>query len=136
MIEVSNLTTVRISGEFLKRVAKKVLEGEGAGRRKKELELSIVLVGAGRIKELNKKSRKKNKATDVLSFSYNGSGEIVICLRQVKKNAKRYKSTLEKELARVLIHGILHILGQDHETSKLKAKRMEKKQEHYLKLFS
>ena len=132
MIEINNLTTVQrmINEEFLKKVAKKVLKGEG----KKELELSIVLVGSGRIKELNKKYRKKNKVADVLSFLYNGSGEIVICLREVKKNAERYKSTFEKELSRVLIHGILHLLGEDHEISKEKAKVMEKKQENYLKL--
>lgn len=131
-IEINNLTTVQrmINEEFLKKVAKKVLEGEG----KKELELSIVLVGSGRIKELNKKYRKKNKVADVLSFLYNGSGEIVICLREVKKNAERYKSTFEKELSRVLIHGILHLLGEEHEISEEKAKVMEKKQENYLKL--
>ena len=105
MIEVNNLTTNPIDEEFLKGVARKVLEGENEA----ENNLSIVLVGQGRIRELNKKYRKKNKVTDVLTFG-NGLNEIVICLREVKKNSKKYSITLEKELARVLIHGILHLL--------------------------
>jgi len=115
------LTTNKVDEEFLKGLAKKVLQGED----KKEMELSMALVGQGRIRELNKKYRKKNKATDVLSFQYDGSGEIVICLREVKKNAKKFKSTFKKELARVLIHGILHILGYDHEG-------MKEKENYYL----
>lgn len=121
MIEVNNLTTKRVDEEFLKGLARKVLEGEDT----KEIELSMALVGQGRIKELNKKYRKKNKVTDVLSFKYDGSGEIIICLREVRKNAKKFKSTFKKELARVLIHGILHILGYNHE-------EMKEKENYYL----
>ena len=102
MIEVNNLTTNQVDKAFLKGVAKKVLG-------KKEFNLSIALVGQGRIKELNKRYRQKNKATDVLSFQYDNSGEVVICLREVKKNAKQFKSTFKKELARVLIHGIKNL---------------------------
>ena len=68
------------------------------------------------IRELNRKYRQKNKATDILSFQYGNAGEIVICLKEVKKNARRFQSTFKKELARVLIHGILHILGYSHQT--------------------
>lgn len=123
MIEINNLTTNKVDKEFLKEVVKKVLGGEN----RKEMDLSIVLVGQGRIRELNKKYRKKNKVTDVLSFLYDShkTGEIVICLPVLKKNAKKYKSTFKKELARILIHGILHILDYSHQT-------MEKKENHYL----
>lgn len=149
MIEINNLTTGRDEEGFLKRVAEKVLKGEN----KSGTGLSVALVGEGRMRELNKRYRAKNRATDVLSFSYNDSGEIVICLREVKKNAKKFNSTFKKELARTLIHGILHLLGEEHETSELKteppkeakvkkrtksslaAKKMEEKQENYLKLF-
>jgi len=146
MIEINNLTAGRAEEGFLKRVAGKVLKGEN----KSGIDLSVALVGGERMRELNKRYRAKNRATDVLSFSYNDSGEIAICLREVKKNAKRFNSTFEKELARVLIHGILHLLaersegcqrtnvlraGEDHETSIFSAKKMEEKQEDYLKLF-
>jgi len=127
MVEVNNLTTNPINEEFLKGVARKVLEGENEA----ENNLSIVLVGQGRIRELNKKYRKENKVTDVLTFG-NGLNEIVICLREVKKNAKKYSITLEKELTRVLIHGILHLLGYNHEKDTKEAEKMEEKQNYYL----
>jgi probable rRNA maturation factor len=132
MIEVNNLTTNLVDGEFLKKVAKKVLKGESTSRQKKEKDLSIVLVGQRRIRELNKKYRKKNQVTEVLTFPYDDSGEIVICLREVKKNAKRYGLTFKRELTWVLVHGILHLFGYDHEKSKKEAEKMRKKEENYL----
>ncbi|OIP75936.1 MAG: rRNA maturation RNase YbeY [Parcubacteria group bacterium CG2_30_36_18] len=141
MIEINNLTTNSVDEKFLKKVAEKVLEGESASWRKKGADLSIALIGQGRIRELNKRYRGKNRATDVLVFpelkvvkaqEVQGLGEIIICFREVKKNAKKYKSSFEKELARVLIHGILHLLGYDHEKSKATALKMEEKQNYYL----
>lgn len=123
MIEVNNLTEFRISGRFFKKLADGVLKKE-----KTQLDLSVALVGLKEIKALNGKYRKKNRPTDVLSFQYGNSGEIVICPEVVQTNAKKYQSVFKKELARVLIHGILHILGYSH-------KRMVHKQISYLKLF-
>lgn len=123
MIEVNNLTTRQVNKDFLNKISKKVLEKEN----KKDVDLSIALVGEKRIKGLNKKYRRKNRITDVLSFSYNNSGEIVICLKEVKKDAKKFKSIFKKELTRVLIHGILHLLGYNHKT-------MDKKEKYYFKL--
>ena len=120
MIEINNLTTVAVDKEFLKRVARKVLKGEN----KEGIDLSIVFTGEKKIRKLNKKYRKKDKVTDVLSFG-DGLNEIIICLGEVKKNAKKYNSTSKKELARVLIHGILHLLGYEH------SKKMQKKEEYY-----
>ncbi len=95
---------------LLKQVARKVLAKEG----KSGLELSIALIGQKRIKELNKKYRKKNRPTDVLSFKFDDFGEVVICPEEVGENAKKYRSSFKQELARVLSHGILHILGHHH----------------------
>jgi len=128
MIEINNLTAVFIDESFLKKIAQIVLKGE-----KKQGSLSFVLLKADKMRALNKKHRAKNKVTDVLSFGGSKKfpdlpekelGEILICLSEVKKNAK--ESVFEKELARVLIHGILHLLEYEH------GKTMEKKQEHYL----
>lgn len=128
MIEVNNLTTNQIDKKFLIELAKNVLRGEN-----KKIDVSVVLVGQARIRGLNKKYRGKNKATDVLSFQYDQSGEIVICLKEVKKNTKKSGLTVKKELANVLIHGILHILNYNHEKSVKVAEIMEKKQNYYLK---
>lgn len=124
MIRIINLTADLTDNEFFKKIAKIVLRGENQGNK----DLSIVLVNQDKIKELNRKYRKKNKATDVLSFEL---GDVIICLPEVKKNAKRYQITFQKELTRVLIHGILHLLGYDHKKTKIKAEEMRKKEEKY-----
>ena len=131
MIEINNLTTVKVDEEFLKKIAQKVLENEN----KENKSLSIALVGQGRIRELNKRYKGKNRETDVLAFPGNGLGEIVVCLREVKKNARRFDSAFEKELTRILIHGILHLLGYNHEKSEIETKKMEEKQNYYLNFF-
>ena len=132
MIDINNLTKILIDKKLLTGVAKIVLKGENIEKG----EVSIALVTSAEIKKINQKYRKKNKATDVLSFNLGkGFGEIVICPSQVKRNAKKYKTSFKKELAKVLIHGILHILGYNHGKSKKEAIEMEKKQERYLSHF-
>ena len=127
MIEINNFTNFAVDKKLLMGVAKKVLKGENKEREN----ISIAFVSSDEIKKLNQKYRKKNKPTDVLSFSKtldfkSGSAEIVICPEVVKKN--------NEELAKMLIHGILHILGYEHEKTKIMAKEMEKKQEKYLSI--
>ncbi len=133
MIEINNLTAVRIDEEFLRKVCQKVLKEEKRGKTN----LSIALVGQSRVRELNKRYRGKNQVTDVLSFPDGeiGLGEIVVCPSEVKRSARRFDLTFEKELARVLIHGILHLLGYGHEKSGAAAKKMEEKQNYYLKKY-
>ncbi|MGD0576477.1 MAG: rRNA maturation RNase YbeY [Candidatus Staskawiczbacteria bacterium] len=123
MIEINNLTKVSINKKSFSQVAKKVLIGEN----KITKNISLAFVGKEEIKKINKKFRKKNKATDVLSFNLgqgNYLGEIVICPEVVKEK--------DEEIMEVFIHGILHLLGYDHEKSKKDAELMEKKQEKYL----
>ncbi|MDD2731902.1 MAG: rRNA maturation RNase YbeY [Candidatus Pacebacteria bacterium] len=134
MVEINNLTLAKIDKNLLKKSAEIVLKEEG----KKDSDLSIVIAGEKRIRFLNKKYRKKDKPTDVLSFSFNqgnlkeGLGEIVICLKIVEKNSKRFKLNYKEEAARVLIHGILHLLGYKHEGSNKERQIMNKKEEYYL----
>jgi len=129
MIEINNLTTIKteIDEEFLKNIVKKILE-----EKKKKLNLSIALIGPNRMKKLNKRYRGKNRVTDVLAFPNQGLEEIVICLREVKKNAKKFNSTFKKELTKVLIHGVLHLLGYDHEKGEREREEMKKEENYYL----
>ena len=134
MIEINNLTGSVVDKKFLKKIAREVLRGEN----KREIELSIALVNPAEIKKINKKYRRKNKPTDVLTFSQIQNyrkelSEIVICPSVIKKNAKKFKSNFKQELTRVLIHGILHLSGYDHEISKVEAERMAKKEKDYFK---
>ncbi len=118
MITVTNLTRRKIDEKFLRGLAKKVLKEEN-----REIEnLSIVFVGKRRIWDLNKKYRKKDKPTDVLSFG-DELNEIVIY--PTMTNGKN-------GIAKVLIHGILHLLGYDHEKNEKEAQKMEEKQRYYL----
>jgi probable rRNA maturation factor len=122
MLEINNLTKTRIDKKSFTQVAKKVLKGEN-----KVLKIfSLAFVEKDEIQKLNKKFRKKNKPTDVLSFE--GINEIVICPEVVKEKKENIKE--------VFIHGILHLLGYDHEVSKKDAEIMEKKQEKYLREIS
>ena len=127
MIEVNNLTRIKVDLDSLRKIAEKVLRGE----KQDCTELAVSLVSSAEIKKLNKKYRKKDKPTDVLSFTYMNSGEIVLCPRTIKQNAKRFDGSFKKELNRVLIHGILHILGYDHEKGGKEAEKMQQKEEYY-----
>ncbi|MBT4349716.1 rRNA maturation RNase YbeY [bacterium] len=80
--------------------------------------ISIALINEDEIKQLNKVYRKKDAVTDVLSFNIDSPeilGEIVICLSRAKEQAKQRKKTLKAELQLLTVHGILHLLGYDHE---------------------
>lgn len=96
-----------------------------------DIELSLALVKNREIQELNAKYRNKNEPTDVLSFPSQAIlptgiqilGDVVISVEQAEKQAGRRKA-LEEEIERLLIHGILHLLGYDHERSRSEARIM------------
>ena len=129
MIEINNLFKgeEKIDKAFIKKTAENVLKEEGVFN--KNMEISIAIVDSLEIKKINNQYRKKNKPTDVLSFGKIGEDllEIVICPKEVKKNGKVFK----EELKRVVIHGILHLIGYDHEKSKKEALEMFTKQDKY-----
>lgn len=138
MIEINNLTKEKIDESSLRKIGERVLKGENVEKEN----LSIAFVDGEKMHELNEKYRKQNKPTDVLSFGNiqdnkyqipNSSiNEVVICLEIVKKNAKKFDLDYNRELAKVLIHGILHILEYDHERNEKEAEKMEKREEYYL----
>ena len=134
MVEINNLTRFVVDKKFFIALAKKVLKGENEGIDN----VSIAFVSPREIQKINKKYRKKNKPTDVLSFERvvdvkDSFAEIIICPEVVRKNIKNFNSVIfKKELVKVFIHGMLHALGYDHEISKAEEERMNKKQEYYL----
>ena len=90
--------------------------------RQSGCELSVTLVGDEEIRALNKRWRRKDQATDVLSFpagDWPGPGprplgDVVISLQTTRRAAREYGHTVEDELSRYLAHGLLHLLGHDH----------------------
>ncbi len=107
--------------------------------------ISIAIVGPKQIQKLNLQYRNKNKPTDVLSFSRmepslaafsfeeTDLGDVLICWSIAKKQAAEYKTTLQEELARLTVHGVLHLFGYDHEIGLKEEKRMFRLQEKILK---
>ncbi|MFA6466858.1 MAG: rRNA maturation RNase YbeY [Patescibacteria group bacterium] len=91
-------------------------------------QISIALLSDKEIRDLNRVYRKKNKVTDVLSFNMDSDemlGEVLICLTQAHRQAKAKKNTYRAELQLLTVHGILHLLGYDHEKSLVEEKRQE-----------
>ncbi len=82
-------------------------------------QVSVVVVGDTAMRRLNQRYRQVNAVTDVLSFPYGADGgEVVICYPQAKRQAVSKQVALRSELAWLLTHGLLHILGYDHERAK------------------
>lgn len=133
MVEINNtsLKYRSIDKNSLRKLAEKVLKRECPGER---FSLSVALVNPEEIRKLNGKYRKKDKATDVLSFGKIGDEmpEIVICPEEAKKNSLESGGPFKRELERVLVHGILHLCGYDHEKGKKAAEKMFARQEEYL----
>lgn len=124
--------TVRNSGvdaRSVKRTARRLLEAIGEPGST----LSLSFVDDAEIRELNRQHRNKDKATDVLSFPLAANdvpgdherllGDVVISVETARRQAADYDATLEAEINRLLIHGVLHVMGHDHEDA-AEAQRM------------
>ena len=98
-------------------------------------ELSILLVDDAKIQNLNRQHRNIDSATDVLSFPQAGGdefishmlGDVVISVETAERQATEHQFSLEQELVLLLIHGLLHLLGYDHERSRKDEKLMKEK---------
>ncbi len=105
------------------------------------VEVSLTLTNDEVIKELNKNWRNKDKPTDVLSFpagdvpgyKYRVLGDIVISVPYTVRQAEEIGVSFYEELVRLIAHGLLHLLGYDHEKSEDEAKLMFDKQEKLIK---
>ena len=95
-------------------------------------ELVIAFVTTDEIRDLNKRYRGKNKPTDVLSFESEDPscvGELAIAPEVVAKQAREHGLLVREEMGYMILHGFLHLLGYDHETSPRDATRMFKLQD-------
>jgi probable rRNA maturation factor len=83
-------------------------------------ELTVVFLTPSQMKKINFQYRKKNRPTDILSFEAADPaslGELLLCPSVLKRQAKEHEHPVEAETFYMLIHGILHLLGYDHEQS-------------------
>ena len=98
-----------------------------------ESELSLVFTDDAHIRRLNRGFRSKDKATNVLSFPYgNGRGDVVLCHPVIAREARAQGKSIAAHYAHLVVHGILHLRGYDHE-KKRDAKRMEAREVRLLR---
>jgi probable rRNA maturation factor len=121
-------TVFRLKGSGKAReIVREIIKKE----KKTSGDLSFVITNDERLKEINVEFLEHDYYTDVITFNYNEkdviNGEIYISLERVKENALNYNVSLETELFRVLIHGVLHLVGYDDTNSEKKSemRRME-----------
>ncbi len=108
-------------------------------------DVSIILTDDPQLKKLNSLWRKKNKTTDILSFNINEQegdrfllGELYLSVSQIRKQARMLGHSPKRELAILLIHGLLHLHGYEHEhsASKDEIKKMASRENRYRKLWA
>lgn len=135
-----NIMARGTNDDFIKKNVKKIFKF----LKIKNTAISIAVVGDKEMRGLNKKYRGKNKTTDILSFGERDTkdfikikdaylGELVISFPEIRRQAKKEKKTIKNLLKKNLIHGILHLLGYEHEKGEGQAEEMFELQEKILK---
>jgi probable rRNA maturation factor len=140
-LEVIKEVPLKVSDKFFKDIVKKLQKV-----MKKQIDeylpkkhglIDLVLVDDERIQDLNREYREEDNPTDVIAFAYlevtefeeeEGdiiAGDIFISIDTAKKQAKKHKHSLEKEMEMLFVHGLLHLFGYDHKNDK-EEKEMEK----------
>lgn len=94
--------------------------------------LGIILVNDAQIADYNARFHQRAGPTDVLTFHYDGMGELVISTEQALANARRFHTTPRRELALYVVHGILHLHGYDDGTPNAR-RRMRAAERRYLR---
>ena len=125
-LQIQNESTVRLKKRPVKDFLLKVLENQG----KDKWEVSVLFTGDAFIPKLNREYRAKDEPTDVLSFAQVDSketfpakggrfyaGDIVISMETLAKNAEYFSISMNEELKRLLVHGVLHLSGMEHENN-------------------
>ena len=97
-------------------------------------EVDILISSNKRVRDLNRRFRRKNKPTDVLSFPRPSGGDIAISAQIAFENAQRYGHGLASELKILVLHGMLHLAGYDHESDNGRMARAEARLRSQLKL--
>lgn len=128
-LEINNKSRSPLKKSFFEKVIKKTLTEVGWDfLQEKIISLSLALIEKEEMREINKKYRKINAVTDVLSFAEYKSekeikksrdkelflGELILCYDDIKEYVKKEKLNLKEESVRVVSHGVLHLMGMRH----------------------
>jgi probable rRNA maturation factor len=88
-------------------------------------EVAVLVTDRARMQDLNRQFRRKDFPTDVLSFPLPEGGDIAVCAEIALENSARLKHSFEEELKVLILHGMLHLAGYDHESDDGKMARRE-----------
>lgn len=127
MIDLDNQTTLAVDLEALEKIAESLSTND----------VELIITDDATMRELNAEYREKDSITDVLSFPMDAPfteqsvfdmplGSIVIAASFVEIKAKEHGHTIQDELSLLFIHGMLHLLGYDHETDEGEMRAREK----------
>jgi len=127
MIEITNETNYQPNVNFLETIAEHLTNRD----------IEVIFTDNATIREMNRAHRGIDAPTDVLSFPLEPVphvplGELVISVEYAKNQASQYQNSLDDEIALLFIHGLLHLLGYDHETDN---GEMRKKEEELIRHF-
>ena len=121
-VEIDDRAESGVSESEIDRVVAAVLLAEAIG----EVEVGVIIVGESDMQDLNREHREQDSATDVLSFPIDEDeslpgvprmlGDVAICLPVLLAQATEREVSPAAELTDLLIHGVLHLLGYDHDT--------------------
>jgi probable rRNA maturation factor len=131
-VQLLNHSDVRMPRKFLQKwttlIAKELHPATSPKQRSLLVrELVVVFLDTADARKLNRQFRQRNYATDVLSFAPTDGtqlGELVICPQVVRRQALEHGWSFQIELSYMVLHGVLHLLGYDHEGSARQARRM------------
>jgi len=137
-MEINVLIDERLEGDlelsWLQSIAQQVLVAQGAGA---EVELGLLIATQERVRQLNRDYLGRDEPTDVLAFSAREEvgtdsppfvqppdgvlhlGEVIISYPQAAIQAEEHQHSIKKELAILIIHGVLHLLGYEHDNPEL-----------------
>ena len=128
----SRLRALRPRRSAMETLAQRILEAAG----EPGAELSVEFVGDGRMRGLNRRYRRRDRSTDVLAFPLREAvgpatpllGDVVISLPTAVRQAAAGGWSVDQEVARLMVHGVLHLVGYDHERSDQEARRMRRRE--------
>jgi probable rRNA maturation factor len=132
-----------VNGGWIKKIVRQVLKAEGVAP---PYEVSLVFTDSKVVKQLNRDYRGVDEPTDVLAFymlpqegadssfmlppdGVTRLGEVIISYPQAVAQAREQGHSIEREMALLVIHGMLHLLGYDHEESEAESKMRERERE-------
>ncbi len=116
MVEINNTTRTGVDEKMVKKVVEAFLTNFNLQKKM----VSVAFVGERKIRILNKAYRGVDRVTDILSFDGEDDdlGELVICNAKIKRQGPKFGHTPRQELIFIIIHGLLHLIGDNDETER------------------